>query len=324
LQTLFALAKVGVFDLLYSKAMPLEEVSAELGLNYSLLQSLVNFATSMNYFEKKLDGYRVAPKGRPFSRHSGSSACTKLLYWGAAQPWWANMSEQLSTGCQDAVFAGEKTVWDFLKRFPENNKLFVDWMHEITTHAHINEIVKSIPIKGAINLIDVAGGIGGLGCALARHFPAVVLVCDQPDNAEKALMNIEAMGVSERCRFVGIDMFESVPASGDLYLIKHVLHDWGDEDAVRILKCIAKAMRRDARLIIIEGLIGDHLHQDDEGTQFMCFRDLEQRVTTAGQVRSLSQFASLTREAGLEIVGISHSGVIDISYIECQKPSTCG
>ncbi|MBU3694733.1 MAG: hypothetical protein FGM40_07895 [Rhodocyclaceae bacterium] len=79
LHTLFTLSKAGVFDLLYSAAKPLDEVSVELGLDQAFLQSLINFAVAMNYIEKRGNGYRVAAKGRPFSRHSGTQARATLL-----------------------------------------------------------------------------------------------------------------------------------------------------------------------------------------------------------------------------------------------------
>ncbi|MBU3694732.1 MAG: hypothetical protein FGM40_07890 [Rhodocyclaceae bacterium] len=229
------------------------------------------------------------------------------------------MNEQLASGHRAVPFAGERTVWEYLKGLPHHNELFLDMMHGVTTQTHVKDVVESIPIGDAVTVMDIAGGVGGLGCALAQNFPINVVVCDQPENAERASEHIRMMGVTDRCNFVGVDMFDSVPAGGDLYLIKHALHDWADDQVVVILKNIARSMRSDSRLLIIEGLLDEHLRDNTEDIEFMYVRDLEQRICTFGRVRSIADFELLACESGLKITGISHSRVVDISYIECQR-----
>jgi hypothetical protein len=61
--------------------------------------------------------------------------------------------------------------------------------------------------------------------------------------------------VSDRCRIVGGDFFESVPASGDAYLLRHVLHDWDDREAISILENCRNAMRPGGRVLVVETVI---------------------------------------------------------------------
>ncbi|MFS6823039.1 methyltransferase, partial [Staphylococcus aureus] len=66
---------------------------------------------------------------------------------------------------------------------------------------------------------------------------------------------IAECGIKNRS-FIGTNIFDEIPARSGLYTIKHVLYDWGDSYAQKLLTAIAKVMRVDSRLIIIDGSAG--------------------------------------------------------------------
>ena len=74
---------------------------------------------------------------------------------------------------------------------------------------------------------------------------------------QAAQARLTAAGVDARCTVVAGDAFEAVPRGGDLYLLSRVIHDWNDDDAVRILRSCRRAMRDDARLVLVEAVIAD-------------------------------------------------------------------
>src|SRR5207302_2627711 len=59
----------------------------------------------------------------------------------------------------------------------------------------------------------------------------------------------------QRCEFIAGDFFESVPAGGDAYLLKAVLHDWDDERSLRILHNCRRAVQPDGKLLVIERVV---------------------------------------------------------------------
>ena len=85
-----------------------------------------------------------------------------------------------------------------------------------------------------------------------RYGGAHGIVFDQPACRAGAQRLVADSGVADRCRFVGGDFFESVPRGGDVYLLKHVIHDWDDEQDVRILRNCHSAMSAESRLLLIE------------------------------------------------------------------------
>jgi hypothetical protein len=103
-------------------------------------------------------------------------------------------------------------------------------------------------------------------------------------------------GPLPRCKLVSGDFFESVPPGGDIYVLKRVLFDWTDEEAVRILENCRKAMEREARLLILEPFI-DRPNEQSPAHLF----DMTFLVMLHGRIRSVDEYAGLLARAGFRI-----------------------
>jgi SAM-dependent methyltransferase len=77
------------------------------------------------------------------------------------------------------------------------------------------------------------------------------IVLERPEVASAAATAAVVRGLAERTEAIGGDFFKSVP-EGDLYLLRFILHDWDDADALRILESCRRAMKPGARLVVIE------------------------------------------------------------------------
>ena len=83
------------------------------------------------------------------------------------------------------------------------------------------------------------------------------MLFDLPAGLAEAEATLAAAGVAERCQILAGDLFVSVPADADAYLLEQVLHDWDDERAAAILRRVRAAMADDARLLILERMLGE-------------------------------------------------------------------
>jgi hypothetical protein len=95
---------------------------------------------------------------------------------------------------------------------------------------------------------------------------------------------------------VGGSFFDTAPSGGDVYLLKHIVHDWDDEQAVQILRNVAAAGGVQATVLVIEFVIPDH-HRDFSGN----WGDLEMLVTTGSRERTAAQYRALLARAGLRM-----------------------
>jgi hypothetical protein len=89
--------------------------------------------------------------------------------------------------------------------------------------------------------------------------------------------------------------FASVPEA-DLYLLKHILHDWDDGQAVRILENCRRATRPGGRVIVVEMLLGE-IGEPGPAP----FMDLNMMVMLPGRERSLSEYRALLKQAGFRL-----------------------
>jgi hypothetical protein len=102
--------------------------------------------------------------------------------------------------------------------------------------------------------------------------------------------------VADRVEVVGGSFFESVPEGGDAYVLKWIIHDWEDPEAIRILRVCREAMGADATLLMIERDLGPPNAEPEAK-----FSDLNMLVNPGGRERTWDEYASLCEQAGLRL-----------------------
>uniref|UniRef100_A0ACD5Z9L5 Uncharacterized protein n=1 Tax=Avena sativa TaxID=4498 RepID=A0ACD5Z9L5_AVESA len=146
--------------------------------------------------------------------------------------------------------------------------------------------------EGVASLVDVGGGSGTLARAIARAFPHVKCsVLDLPNVIE----SIPAADVNGAVDYIAGDMMNSIP-SADAVLLKHVLHDWNDEDCVKILTQCRKAIHTGGKVIIVDVLVGSSPSKDMLQVQLQL--DLLMMAMTAGKERDEQQWRKIFMDAG--------------------------
>jgi len=184
--------------------------------------------------------------------------------------------------------------WDYLDKNPDKSVNFHDAMTKGSEEL-IKELIKIYDFSPYKNIIDVGGGKGHVLCGILSAYPnAHGIVYDLLHTKNLALAYINEKKLSDRCDVITGNFFDSVPASGDMYLLKVVLHDWNDEQAITILKNCRKAMSKQSKLIIIEKII-----EEDQFKDIACLGDINMLVTLNGKERNLIEFKNLLMSANL-------------------------
>ena len=149
-------------------------------------------------------------------------------------------------------------------------------------------------------IADIGGGNGEmLRQILGRHPTARGVVFDRLD----VVAAIEPDRLAEgRISVQGGSFLEEVPAGCDTYMMVRVLHDWSDEDAVRILRRCKAAMNAGSRLLVVEGLLPAN-PSDGRPTEYLI--DLQMMAMFgAARERTQAEFAELLDEAGLKLARV--------------------
>lgn len=151
-------------------------------------------------------------------------------------------------------------------------------------------------IASARRLVDVGGGTGQLARTLLRHHPQLrVEVLDLPAVVEAG--RTAAAATDDRCTWVPGDFFEAVPSGADVYTLLAIIHDWGDDDAVRILGNVRAAMAPAGRCLVVDALL-DERRPDP----LMAAIDVMMLAfTDAGRERTSADWEHVVERAGLRI-----------------------
>jgi SAM-dependent methyltransferase len=159
-------------------------------------------------------------------------------------------------------------------------------------------VLASADLSGVRRLVDVGGGLGHFLAVVLPVFPGLEgVLFDLPAVVEEAGGVLGAAGVLARVERVGGDFFTAIPAGADLYYLMNVLHNWGDADAVRILRQVRAALGPDARAWIVEMVLPERC----EG-HFGALLDLEMLALFGdGRERCASEFEAIFAEAGLTL-----------------------
>jgi hypothetical protein len=114
---------------------------------------------------------------------------------------------------------------------------------------------------------------------------------------------LERAGVADRCQVVGGSFFEAVPGGADAYLLKSVIVDWGDPEAVAILRTCREAMPERGRLLVVQSVVRPGNEPDP--TKFI---DLHMLVMHGGRERTAEEYRRLYAEAGFRLTDVIDTG----------------
>ena len=211
-------------------------------------------------------------------------------------PAWGNLMHSVKTGeiAFDNFFGVD--IWKYFQQNPEEGAVFQNSMSGVT--AATNEQIRSLyDFSPFGTVIDVGGGHGGLITSILQTHPKVKgILFDAPQVIADARRKIEAAGLADRCETVAGDFFKAVPPGGDAYVMKWIIHDWNDEQAVTILRNCRNQMKPGGKLIIVDCVVPENNEPD-----FSKFFDLNMLVMTGGKERTEREFAELFAAAGLKL-----------------------
>ena len=105
-------------------------------------------------------------------------------------------------------------------------------------------------------------------------------------------------------RRFGGDAFVSVPAGADAYVLKGVIHDWEDKEAIAILRTCRVAMSDDSKLILIERILPEQIDSDDALTRAKFIHDINMMVNPGGRERTEAEFHNLSAQADRRLIRV--------------------
>ena len=276
------------------------ELAAATGYDEPALDRLLSYLASRGCMRRDRRGrYSANRVTRLLTRDGGWRGWPQLI----GSPWtmsaYAHIVGAVREGRDPIVATHGVDFFAYLAAHPDAAAAFHDAM---AAGARLQALMieGSLDLDGVRAVLDVGGSTGPLLAQLLSSHPELRgAVLDLPEARSGALATFAQAGIEARATFVAGDFFTAVPAGFDLHLITAVLHDWSDDDCVRILTNCAAVLEPGGRIVVVDS----ELHRGERNAFAQATDALMLAYTPGGRERTVDEFAALWRRAGLQCVG---------------------
>jgi len=295
-QALAAAVRFDLAERLAAGPRTAADLAKDCGAIPDRLERLLRALASEGVFHRRDDGrYENSPTSSVLrsSARNGVSAVVRMTAEEHYTGWsrFADCLVQPHTAFE--LYFGEP-VFNWYGRHPALAANFNQAMRDYSA-PQIPAIVAAYDTSDRRRIFDVGGGHGGLLLGLLSRAP---LARGAVFDLEQGLAAARAAGLDHDARvdLIAGNFFESVPAGGDLYALKFILHDWDDDRCVTILRHIRAGLAPRGKVLVCEQLVGPHNEPDPAK-----WMDLHMMAMPGGRERTKDEYAALFARAGLRV-----------------------
>jgi hypothetical protein len=300
-QAIHVAAVLGIADLLAAGPRSSEDLAHVTGAHAGALERLLRALASVGVVREEAGSrFELTPVGECLRSDAPESVAGWAVFVGERHHWeaWQALEYSVRTGQNAFRHVHGMDVWTMRAMHPAMGAQFDQAMTSMSSQVS-SSVLAACDFSRFGTIVDVGGGRGGFLAAILAAYPTMRgVLFDQPHVVAGAGTLLASADVADRCEVIAGSFFESVPPGGDAYVLKAILHDWEDEQAVRILETCRSAMADGTALLVIERDIGPPNETPDAK-----FSDLNMLVAAGGRERSLDEFATLLTAAGFNVTG---------------------
>ncbi|WP_181781245.1 methyltransferase [Pseudonocardia pini] len=293
-QAIYVAARLGIADELAAGPLTPGEIARRVEADPDGVRRLLRALAGMEVFALRPDGrYELTPLADTLRSDHPRSTRSAALYWGSPPHWehWGHLVDAVRRGRPVVPALRGTDVWSYLRSEPEFAAAFDEAKEGLADSAR-EAVVEAYDFTELHTVVDVGGGRGQLLTAILEVAPqARGVLFDQPSVVDGL------GGLGERCAVEAGSYFDEVPEGADCYLLKNVLHDWTEQQALQILGTIRRAVAPTGRLLLVETVIpeGNVPHPGK-------LADLEMLLLVGGRERTERDYRALLAQAGFELV----------------------
>ena len=309
-QAIYVATKLQIPDLLASGPKTVTELASNCGAHAATLERLLLALTSIEMFALTPDGRfcntpltEVLRTNHPQSQRDGVLFLPAPFLWRPL----GELYESVRTGEPAFQRIFGQRFFEYLAEQPADSAVFNTVMTQgiaWTSHA----VLVAYDFSRFALLVDVGGGEGALLRDILTATPRLKGVLFDLPRVVAGASEILRGDLAARCQIVGGNFFDAVPEGADGYLLKGVIHDWPDDDALSILRNTRRAIPQDGILVLIERIV-------DSAARPAGLMDLLMLVI-GGRERTEADLRALLTAAGFSLTRIIPTEAD--SLIECR------
>lgn len=289
------LAQLGIPDLIEAAPRSAEELAGQIGAHPQALYRLMRATASVGVLSEGSDGKFSQTPMSEVLRKDATPSLRALAIMGG-RDWhgrgWSHLDYCVRTGKQalDQIYG--ENIFEFLTQRPTEAQIFNDAMTDLSM-IDGPAVAEAYNFQGIRSIVDIAGGHGLLLATILQKNPHLQGTLYEMPHVLEGAANGPLKPLMERCTLASGDMFSSVPAGADAYIMKHIIHDWPDDKCIRILKACRKGVNSGGKLLVVDSVI-------QPGNDFSPgkFLDLQMLIFPGGCERTEKQFRDLFAASG--------------------------
>ena len=306
-------ARLGLADAMEAGADNAEAIAKPRGLVADRVYRLLRALSTCGIVTEAAGGrFALTPLGRLLTSSAPNSMRTsaELLteYNGEI---WSKLDGALAGGIAFEALKGQQ-LFDWLHANPKEGARFQRMMVEVHS-PETPAIVAAYDFSQFKHIVDVGGGHGMLLSAIIAAHPGVQgTLFDLQEGIDAAKRG--AGGPLPGVTFIAGNVFESVPEGADAYLFRHLLHDYDDDDCLKMLKNVRRAMKPDSRVLVLEKTV-----PTDDTPGPGRWLDLHVMLLTGGRERTVPEYEALFDKAGLRLNRVLPTAHPAVEVIEAGR-----
>ena len=289
-------ATLRIADHIGAGIMQIDDLAAAAGADSGSLERVLRYLVGKGVFaEQAPRSFKLNEPARALLETAMRPGLDLSGIGGRMAGAWSSLLAAVRTGAPAYHTVFGRPFWEDLQAHPDVAASFDALMGPSGHGIPDPEVLVAGGWESVHTVVDVGGGTGSLLAEILRKRPTLRgTLVDLPATVARSAETFGAAGVADRVTALGQSFFEPLPAGADLYLLKNVLGDWPDREALIILTRCAEAARAGGRVAILGGVSGGESRAPDP--------ELLMMVLVGGKSRSLAEFRELARAGGLEVL----------------------
>jgi len=285
--------KRNIFKLIADGSKTIDQLITKLDIDPEVLSRVLKGMKHLGLLDANEENYDLTTISRLFVPNTPGNLCSMAILWGEE---FSNSWGEIESAILDNTSGFQKfykmDLFSYLSQHHKTAESFDKAMESLAFHIYPS-IAKALPLIGIKQVVDVGGGSGFLARTINEIYKDIeVTVFDLDHVIERAKNSTSDF---DKINFISGNFFTEVPAS-NLHILANIIHDWNDEDALKILKTIKKAQTNQGILCLIEMVI-DHPNEPSLARS----TDLNMLMLTGGKERSKEELSLILKEAGFFI-----------------------
>jgi hypothetical protein len=298
-QSIHVAASLGIADVLSNESLTATEIAQRVGADPEAVYRLLRLLSGYSVFEQQGDGrFKLTAMADALRADTPDSMRGIALLMGHPLLWeeWGHLASSVRTGEANLPVLRGMDAFDYLMANPEYGMAFGFGMACLSA-IETDPVLAAYDFSQFRKVIDVGGGRGALLAGVLKQAPAAQgILFDAPHGTEGAPALLAEAGVADRCAIENGSYFENVPPGGDVYLLKHTLHDFAEPKGLQILRNIRDAISPDGKLLVMEYVL------TEENTRHIGnIFDLWLLLLLGAKERTEPQYAGLLATAGFRL-----------------------